>query len=191
MNDKPKKIVIIGPESTGKSTLTESLAQHFKTASVPEYAREYLQQKNAPYQYNDLLEIARGQLEAEDRISKYVQNACLFCDTDLYVIKVWSEHKYQRCDPFILKAIARRHYDYYLLTDIDLIWAEDPLREYPQPEMRRYFFHIYQDIVQNSGRPWALIKGSREARLEQAIAALTFYLEEIGNVQDPQNRFSS
>jgi nicotinamide riboside kinase len=89
---------------------------------------------------------------------------------------VWSEHKYGQCDTFILEEIARRSYDFYLLTDIDMVWTDDPLREHPQPEMRRYFFRVYQDIVQNSGRPWSLIKGKPESRLEQAKAALSSLL---------------
>jgi NadR type nicotinamide-nucleotide adenylyltransferase len=163
-----KKIVVIGPESTGKSTLSEQLAAYYKTTWVPEYAREYLEQLGRTYQQEDLLQIAKGQLVKEDKAIKQA-NQFLFCDTDLYVIKVWSEHKYGKCDRWILEQIAQRKYDLYLLTYIDVPWQEDPQREHPQPTMREYFYHIYQDIIINSGTSWADIRGNKTERLQKAI----------------------
>ncbi|WP_276133445.1 ATP-binding protein [Polluticoccus soli] len=166
-----KKIVVIGPESTGKSTLSEMLAASLKTVWVPEYAREYLEQREGVYEESDLLEIAKGQLKLEDeQLAK--ANKFLICDTDLYVLKVWSEHKYGRCHQSILDEISRRHYDMYLLTDIDIEWQDDPLREHPLPEMRQYFFNIYRDIVENSGVPWALVSSTPEERLKAALKAI-------------------
>lgn len=170
-----RKIVIIGPESTGKSTVTEALAKHFNTVFVPEFAREYINCLNRPYVYEDLWEIAKGQLALEEKMSAEAWSSFLFCDTDLYVLKVWSEHKYGCCDERILRAIARQRYDYYLLTDIDLPWAPDPQREHPEPEMRQYFFKRYQDIVINSGLPWTCLRGDKQERLEGAVAVLTKY----------------
>ena len=168
-----KKIVIIGPESTGKSTVAEVLAKHFNTVFVPEFAREYINDLHRPYVYEDLWEIAKGQLALEKKMSAEVQNGFLFCDTDLYVLKVWSEHKYGRCDERILRAIAQQRYDYYLLTDIDLPWTPDSQREHPEPEMRQYFFKCYRDIVINSGLPWTCLQGNEQERLALAVAALT------------------
>ncbi len=99
-------------------------------------------------------------------------NKLLICDTDLYVIKVWSEHKYGGCDPRILEQIAARRYDLYLLTYIDIPWEDDPQREYPDPQMREYFYQIYRDIVMNSGVAWADIRGSYAEREAKAIAAV-------------------
>lgn len=164
---KIKKIVIIGPESTGKSTLSKALATHYQTVAAAEYARAYLEQRDGLYQEPDLLQIAAGQLASEDALLPKA-NKLLFCDTDLYVIKVWSEHKYRHCAPSILQTIATRSYDLYLLTDIDMAWQPDPLREYPHPAMRRYFFKVYLDIVQHAGVPFALIKGNPEQRLGAA-----------------------
>lgn len=164
-------MVIIGPESTGKSTLSLDLAAHFGTVALPEYARQYLESRNGRYEEQDLLAIAAGQLTSEDTQRKEA-NGILFCDTDLYVIKVWSEHKYGRCATPILQEIAVRPYDLYLLTDIDMPWQEDPLREHPQPEMRAYFFKVYLDIVQNTGLPFSLISGNRKERLKAAISAI-------------------
>jgi nicotinamide riboside kinase len=92
-------------------------------------------------------------------------------------MKVWSEHSFHRCHPFIMEQIASRAYDLYLLTDIDFAWTPDPLREHPTPEMRYYFYHQYRDIVQNSGVPWQNISGPHEARLATALAAIAGNLD--------------
>jgi NadR type nicotinamide-nucleotide adenylyltransferase len=166
-----RRIAIIGPESTGKSTLTRQLADCYGVPWVPEYARGYLAGLARPYQEPDLLSIARGQLEEEDR-QALAAREILFCDTDLYVIKVWSEHSYGRCDPWILRQIASRKYDLYLLTYIDLPWTEDPQREHPEPRMREYFYRQYLDIVLHAGTPWALVRGAGETRLRSALEAV-------------------
>lgn len=171
-----KKVVVIGPESTGKSTLSKRLAADFRTVWTPEYAREYIDNLSLirPYEKSDLLQIAMGQLELEKRqMAKASQ--VLICDTDLYVVKVWSEHKYGDCDARILDAISKQHCDLYLLTYIDLPWEEDPQREYPDPEMRQYFYKVYRDIVIQSGTPWVDIRGSyaeRDATAIEAVATL-------------------
>lgn len=171
-----KKVVIIGPESTGKSTLSQELAHHYQTAWVPESARAYLDQLHRQYNKEDLLEIGKMQISAEDEMTSGTAGHLLFCDTDLYVIKVWSEHKYAYCAPWILQQIAKRKYDLYLLTYIDIPWTDDPQREHPQPEMREYFYRVYRNIVIESGTPWALIKGDYEERLTQATAVIEKYL---------------
>ncbi|MFY0253026.1 AAA family ATPase [Chitinophaga sp. 30R24] len=171
-----KKVVVIGPESTGKSTLSEKLATHFHTVWTPEYAREYIDQLSRPYNQQDLLEIAAGQIALE-RQQALQANRVLICDTDLYVIKVWSEHKYGNCDPRILKQVAQQHCDLYLLTYIDLPWEEDPQREHPDPAMREHFYQIYRDIVTKSGVSWVDIRGGYAEREAQAIAAIEALLE--------------
>ena len=176
-----KKIVIIGPESTGKSTLCEGLAAHYHTEWVREYAREYmLAHKGKDYNYDDLSTIARGQLALEDaavgghRASDMVATGerVLFIDTDLYVMKVWSEYVFGRCETWILKEIAARHYDGYLLCRADLPWADDPLREYPDLATRERLYHIYKDILINQAVPWAEIGGQADERLQNAIKAV-------------------
>lgn len=165
------KVVVIGPESTGKSTLSERLAGHYQTMWVPEYARQYLDELPRPYEQQDLLVMAEGQLRLEEERAA-LANEVLICDTDLHVIKVWSEHKYGNCDPRILEMVAMRRYDLYLLTYIDIPWEEDPQREHPDPTMREYFYQVYKDIVVNSGVPWVDIRGSYEERLQGAIEAV-------------------
>lgn len=172
-----KKIVTIGPESTGKSTLCEQLAKHFGTLYCPEFAREYLTQHGMEYSFEDLLTIAKGQLSLEEDFVKKVSNqkensGCIFIDTDMYVMKVWCEYVFGKCHQFILDAIAERKYDLYLLCNIDLPWAYDPLREYPTEEPRKELFRIYKDILINQQTPWAMISGSYGERLQTAIKAI-------------------
>ncbi|MFT4062924.1 MAG: ATP-binding protein [Edaphocola sp.] len=172
LNTSLKRIVIIGPESTGKSTLAQQLAAHYGTAFVPEYARAYLEQKGGGYVYEDLRTIAEGQLAGEDEAALGCKGNYLFCDTDLQVIKVWSEHKYDTCHEWVLQQIAVRPYDFYILTDIDMPWQEDPLREHPQPPMRQFFFHQYLDVVQHTGVPFMKASGSAAERLAAAVHAI-------------------
>ncbi len=166
-----RKIVVIGPESTGKSTLSAALAAQYNTLWVPEYAREYLDGLAGEYTEADLLKIARGQILLEEQSAAQAKGL-LIADTDLYVLKVWSEHKYGRCAAWILNEIARRKYDLYLLTYIDIPWQDDPQREHPEPEMRHYFYDVYKDIVQNSGVPWVEVRGTLEERMQTATAAI-------------------
>jgi NadR type nicotinamide-nucleotide adenylyltransferase len=170
---KPKRILILGPESTGKSTLAEKLAEHYAEPWVPEVAREYLEQLDRPYGYDDLLQIGRQQMQLEDEMAAGAKNH-LFCDTDLRVIQVWSQHRFGKVDPWVLEEITRRTYDLILLCAPDLPWQEDPLREHPELEMRQQFFDVYQQLAQASGFPWALISGDTAERLSTAIQEVDY-----------------
>jgi len=183
-----KKIVVIGPESTGKSTLCEALAAHYHKEWVREYARGYLERHGMGYTYEDLSVIARGQLAGEDKTVAMMQageappgtagaDRFLFIDTDLYVIKVWSEYVFGRCETWILEEIARRPYDAYLLCCTDLPWEAEALREYPDLETRERLFHIYKDLLVNQTIPWAEIRGTAGQRLEHAVAAVERLLQ--------------
>lgn len=168
---QPKRILILGPESTGKSTLAEDLANHFGEPWVPEFAREYLEKIGRPYRFEDLVEIGKGQILLEDELAEKAQKF-LFCDTDLRVIHVWSEHRFGKTDPWVFKEIDIRRYDLILLTDTDLPWEPDPLREYPELEMRQYFFEKYRQLAQESGFPFVIVSGDREQRLRTALKML-------------------
>ena len=172
-----KKIVIIGPESTGKSTLCEQLATHYKTIWVKEYAREYLLKNGTDYTFENLLTIAKGQLVQEDTgLTKLStinhQPSTVFFDTDMYVMKVWCEFVFGKCHHWILNRIVERKYDLYLLCNIELPWVKDELREYPDLENRQKLYHHYKDIMVNQNVPWVDISGGYEERLEKAIAAV-------------------
>ena len=164
-----KKIVIIGPESTGKSTLAAGLADYFKTVWCPEFAREYLLTRGKEYTFDDLLKIAHGQLDGEDTMQTEAKNGLYFLDTDMYVMKVWCEVVFNNCHTWILKQIALRRYHLYLLCDTDLPWVQDGLREYPDENTRRRLFKMYEDLLINSGVPWAVISGQRHERLQSAV----------------------
>ncbi len=166
----PKRILILGPESTGKSTLAEKLAEHFAEPWVPEVARNYLEKLDRPYAYEDLLQIGKQQMQLEDELAMQAQHF-LFCDTDLRVIQVWSQHRYGKVDPWVLEEIARRTYDLILLCAPDLPWQADPLREHPELEMRQQFFEIYQRLTEASGISWILVSGDTDKRLSTAIQA--------------------
>jgi NadR type nicotinamide-nucleotide adenylyltransferase len=161
-----KKVVVIGPECTGKSELSEYLAKELKTVWVKEYARRYLNELGRPYVAEDLTEIARGQLSLEDEAARQA-NKVLISDTDLYVIKVWSMFKYGYCDPWILNQIESRKYDLYLLTYVDIPWVNDPLREHPDQRLELY--SIYLDEMKNQSVPFVEIKGEREQRRKIAV----------------------
>jgi len=160
------RIAITGPESTGKSSLAEQLAGYFKTEFVPEYARQYINNLHRPYVYEDILEIAKGQLKNENRICENA-GKMVFCDTDLIVTKIWSEHAFKKCDPWIIQNIETHPYDLYLLMNIDLPWEYDPQREHP--DMRDYFFNLYRSELSFRKLPFKIISGTGETRLTNAI----------------------
>ena len=173
-----KKIVVIGPESTGKSSLCKALADHYKTIWVKEFAREYLEKNGKDYVFEDLYKIALGQLEEiENAVVKVeiqqqanTQNL-LFIDTDLYVIKIWSEFVFNKCDNSILTEIIKQQYDLYLLCDIDLPWVKDSLREYPDLKVRQKLFRYYKEEMTAQKTPWKIISGNYD---ERTVAAIKF-----------------
>jgi len=164
-----KKVVVIGPECTGKSELSKFLAEHFKTEWVPEYARNYIDNLVRPYNQDDLLTIAHGQLRLEDEWIRDA-NKLLICDTNLYVIKIWSEFKYGNCHAEIAKQISSRAYDLYLLTYVDIPWQEDPQREHPHK--REELYQLYLKELKNQSVPFIEIKGEREQRRRLAVDAV-------------------
>lgn len=187
-----KKIVIIGPESTGKSTLCEKLAAHYQTSWCPEYAREYLLLHGTNYSYDNLLEIAKGQVALEEKYTRIVEknagdfsrltphvsplttshSPLLFIDTDMYVMKVWCNFVFGKTHSWILSQIIQRKYDLYLLCNVDLPWVKDELREYPDLARREKLYNIYKEIMLNQSVPWVDISGSYEERLQKAIQAV-------------------
>ena len=186
-----KKVVVLGPESTGTSTLCKQLAAHYNTLWCPEFARQYLLDNGTNYTFDDLATIAKGQLELEQNYELQITNSeqqnnkpktpnpkqipnsqFLFLDTDMYVMKVWCEFVFGKCHQFILDEIQIRKYDLYLLCNIDLPWVKDELREYPDEKPRQELFTIYQNILLNQPTPWCLISGTNEERLQNAINAI-------------------
>ena len=173
-----KKIVIIGPESTGKSTLCEKLASHYQTNWCPEYAREYLLAHGTDYTYDTLLTIAKGQVVLEnkyiDETKKDLQLTpdspqLLFIDTDMYVMQVWCKFVFGKVHSWILNQVIERKYNLYLLCNADLPWVKDELREYPDLPRREKLYNIYKEIMIHQSVPWVDISGDYDERLQKAI----------------------
>jgi NadR type nicotinamide-nucleotide adenylyltransferase len=190
-NQQIKKIVIVGPESTGKSTLCRQLATHYHSIWCPEYAREYLLKNGTNYSYDNLLEIAKGQIALEEKATEQLakelkqevnnqgsaqSKSYLFIDTDMYVMKVWCEFVFGKCHTWILDRIVERHYDLYLLCKPDLPWVKDELREYPDETTRIRLYHHYRELLTQQNVPWVEIKGLEEERLKKAIEVVEKYL---------------
>lgn len=182
-----QKIVVLGPESTGKSTLCAALAAHYQTIWTPEYARSFLSKNGTKYTYDDLLTIAKGQIQKEeealaslnkntaDQTTTKISNK-LILDTDMYVMKVWCEYVFNNCHHYILEQINQRSYDLYLLCDIDLPWAADEMREYPDAGPRIELFTIYKELLINQNTPWGIVSGNGAQRTENAIQLIDQYL---------------
>lgn len=163
-----KKVVLTGPESTGKTTLANHLSQIFEVGSVEEYARKYLEQLDRPYTQSDLKEIAQGQILAENEQKRSSDK--LICDTDLLTIKVWSEFKYASCDPWIIEQLKKRMPDLYLICYPDLEWQFDPQRENPNDV--KELFEIYLAEVKKLKVSYEIIQGKGESRFKRAEEAL-------------------
>ncbi|PHS67721.1 MAG: nicotinate-nucleotide adenylyltransferase [Flavobacterium sp.] len=165
------KVVLFGPESTGKTTLAKQLARHYNSVWVPEYARQYLQKKwnneRKTCEQSDLLPIAIGQMKMENNSAKKTDTV-LVCDTDLLETKVYSEEYYSgKCDPLLDKYAIKNTYSLYLLTFIDTPWEADDLRD--KPEERKEMFNAFEKALKNNNRPYILLKGAKKERLEKAI----------------------
>lgn len=160
------KIAIIGPESTGKTELSKQLAEHYKTEWVPEAARAYLEKLSRNYEYDDLGKIALQQLKDEKDVAQNA-NHLLICDTNLVVIKVWSDFKFGKTEPWIIDTLRKQDYFLHLLTDIDMPWEYDPMREHP--DKRKELFDIYERELKSFGIPYRIISGLGKRRLANAI----------------------
>lgn len=165
------KVVLYGPESTGKTTLSEKLARHYNTVWVPEYAREYLQDKwnneRKTCESKDLLPIAEGQMRLENDLATKATDL-LICDTDLLETKVYSEAYYLgHCDPRLEKYALENQYDLYFLTYIDIPWEADDLRD--KPKERERMFLYFKDTLEKYNRNFVILKGNKKTRLKTAV----------------------
>jgi len=165
------KVVLFGPESTGKTTLARQLARYYNSVWVPEYAREYLQNKwnneRKTCEPDDLLPIAFGQMRLENELATKT-NTVLFCDTNLLETKVYSEAYYSgTCDPLLEEYALKNKYSLYFLTYIDTPWEADDLRD--KPEERFEMFKAFQTTLKKYNIPFVLLKGSKKQRLDTAV----------------------
>lgn len=168
------KVVLFGPESTGKTSLSKQLARHYNTVWTPEFAREYLQKKwnneRKTCEADDLIPIAIGQMKLENKLAKKADKV-LICDTDLLETKVYSQEFYgDFVDEELNAAASENQYDLYLLTYIDTPWEEDDLRD--RPEQRLEMFNAFEKALKDHNRTYILLKGDRDIRLKNATEAI-------------------
>ncbi|HMV44208.1 MAG TPA: AAA family ATPase, partial [Leptospiraceae bacterium] len=161
-----KRIVIYGPESTGKTTLARTLAEYYKTEWVPEFAREYLENKNSPVELSDIPIIAEGQIRTEDELAKKA-NRILICDTDILVTKVYSEHYYNTCPEWIKEGAYNRKYALHLLTNNDIPWVADILRD--RGDRREEMFELFKTELEKANKSYKLISGNYKERFDTAV----------------------
>tara|TARA_X000000368_G_C22964394_1_gene682470 strand:+ start:662 stop:1159 length:498 start_codon:yes stop_codon:yes gene_type:complete len=157
------KIIVTGPESSGKTTHCKALSKHFNLPFSKEYAREYIAALSRDYNQDDLLKIAKGQLQAENGIQ--------LLDTDLITLKIWNEYKYGNCDKWILDEIEKQKSEnrFYLLCNSDIPWEADAQRE--NPDEREELFKIYKKELENLGHNYFIVEG--EKRKEKSISKIS------------------
>lgn len=174
------KVVLYGPESTGKTTLAARLAAHYNTLWIEEYMREYLQEKwdnqKAVCEPYDLLKIAAGQMRRENELSKKA-NKILICDTNLLELKVYSEAYYNEyVNPALLKHALNNWYDIYFLTNIDIPWVPDDLRD--KPHDRAGMFKRFESSLRLHKKPYIILSGNEDERFETAVSAINKLLKQ-------------
>lgn len=165
------KIAVIGPESTGKSTLCQQLGAHFNAKIVSEYAREYLADLHRPYDIHDVVAIAQGQQRHIESFEAS-QPEMLISDTEGIVNKVWCEYVFHTIPKEINNIVNSQHFDLYLLCDTDLEWAFDPMRENPNLNERKAIFALYLKALDELGANYRIISGTGQARTNKAIEAI-------------------
>lgn len=169
----PKKVLIriavVGPESTGKSTISKQLALHYKTIFVPEMAREYLGRLTGKYTLRDIEEISKIQIQHETQCENMAKKI-LFCDTNLVVTKIWAEFVFGTCTNWIEENLLKKTYDLHLLMFPDTIWEPDKLREHPRHRME--LFSMYKNLLTKMNVRFEVITGKGEERLLNAISVV-------------------
>lgn len=156
------KIILTGPESSGKTTLATLMARRWDCPLVPEVARQYLEALGRPYVASDLPYIARAQQDEEDQRALQAADT-LVCDTDVFTIYIWALYKYGHCDEALEKMVRELDSRIYFLCLPDVPWEADPLRE--NPNDRHQLFAFYQKELDRLGRRYIVISGSVEQRL--------------------------
>ncbi len=169
------KIAVVGPESTGKSTMAAYLAKHYNTVWVPEFARDYCAALTEPCTWQDEINMFYGQLALEaEHLPK--ANNLLICDTTFITVKIWSDQIFGRSPQEVLDELPKHPYDLYLLLSIDLPWEEDPLRDFPH--MREHFMEVWHKELDALDARYVLITGTGEDRYENAVKAVDGFISE-------------
>ena len=174
--EKLIRIAVVGPESTGKSTIAGQLARYYETVCVPEYAREYCRNLSRQYTQQDEMNMFYGQLALERSLLPLAKNGLLICDTMFLTIKVWSDHLFGSTPPAVHEELKTHRYDFFLLMDIDLPWTDDPLRDFP--DLRDHFMQVWHQELQAIGASYRVVSGLEAGRFEQARGAVEAFLQQ-------------
>ncbi|MES2808335.1 MAG: ATP-binding protein [Bacteroidota bacterium] len=174
MSNEIKKIAVVGPESTGKSTMSAYLARHYDTVWVPEYARGYCEKLTAPPTWQDEINMFYGQLALEDEMLPLAKNNLLICDTTFITVKIWSDEMFGSSPQEVIDELPKHPYDLYLLLDIDMPWEEDPLRDFPHK--RAHFMDIWYKELDALNANYVLISGAGQVRYDNAVRAVDGFL---------------
>ena len=168
----PRRIAVYGPESTGKTELAEKLAAHFGAPLVAEYAREFWDRHGA-ITLGDIPGIAREQWRREDEAAAK-GSKLIICDTEALTTVLWSDLLYGTCPDDIRRAAEKRtkNYALYLLLDIDIPFAPDPQRCFPDPADREKAMRVWRGALERRNLPFVEIRGDRAVREAAAIKAV-------------------
>lgn len=169
------KIAVVGPESTGKSTMAHYLADRLETVCVPEYARYYCKNLNRKYTLQDEVNMFYGQIALEDALIPSAKNNLLVCDTTMLTVKIWCDHLFGETPEEVTDEIRSRKYDFYLLMDIDLPWEDDPLRDFPG--QREHFMEIWTNELDALEARYKIISGVGDERLKNGLEIMAGILE--------------
>jgi NadR type nicotinamide-nucleotide adenylyltransferase len=167
------KIAIVGPESTGKSTMSAYLAEHYQTIWVPEFARGYCEALTGQPTWQDEINMFHGQVALENELLPQA-NKILICDTTFITVKIWSDYTFGQSPQEVLDELPKHPYDLYLLLNIDLPWQEDPLRDFPH--MRQHFMDVWHKELNELKANYVLISGTGRERYDSAVVAIDMFL---------------
>jgi len=167
------KIAIVGPESTGKSTMSSYLGKYYNTIWVPEFARGYCEKLTDPPTWQDEINMFYGQVALEDELLPKASRL-LICDTTFITVKIWSDHTFGKTPREVLDELPKRPYDLYLLLNIDLPWEEDPLRDFPH--LREHFMDVWYKELTELNANYKVISGTGPERYAHAVKAIDEFL---------------
>jgi NadR type nicotinamide-nucleotide adenylyltransferase len=167
------KIAVVGPESTGKSTMSAYLANHYQTVWVPEYARGYCEKLTQPPIWQDEINMFHGQIALEAELLPKA-NKILICDTTFITVKIWSDQIFGSSPQEVLDELPKHPYDLYLLLNIDLPWQDDPLRDFPH--MREHFMAVWHKELDAINANYVLISGAGPERYDRAVTVVDAFL---------------
>lgn len=179
--DHPVKIVVTGPESTGKTEIARHLAGMFQAEYIPEYARSYIEGLDRPYTYSDVEHIARVQ-EDQLKVAVHGGNRIIILDTYLAITKIWFREVYGKIPVRIERDLRESGIDLFLLCYYDIEWVEDPVRENPGSR-RKYLYECYREEIELLGAPCEVVKGIGPGRFRNAKEAV---LKHFPNLKTPR-----